>query len=286
MFDRRILALAAAAALVPAAASAQDWRTVTQTRQRAGEKQLQVDVQYGAGKLNIQPARDNTLYRATIEYDADLFDPVTRYRDGQLTVGVEGTGKHLRLKDRQGGEMRLELSPDVPLDLTLEFGAVEADMELGGLHIEKAEIHTGASETEVRFSHPNASECRRAEFAVGAAAFRAYGLGNLNCRNLKVDAGVGDITLDFTGEWRGDVNAELNVALGSANLVLPRDVGVRVNKDTFLASFDSSQFTKRNGEFYSENWEQAQHRLVIDVSGALGSINVRWVDNPTTSQGS
>ncbi|MEJ2187434.1 MAG: toast rack family protein [Gemmatimonadota bacterium] len=282
MFDRRTLTLAAAVLLVPASAWAQDWRTVTQTRQRSGETQLRVDVQYGAGKLNVEPARDNALYRATIEYDAELFEPVTRYRDGHLTVGVESTGKHLRLKDRQGGELRLALSPDVPLDLTLEFGAVEADMELGGLHIENAEIHTGASETEVRFSHPNASECRRAEFAVGAAAFRVYGLGNLNCRNLKVDAGVGDVTLDFTGEWRTDVNAELNVALGSANLVLPRDVGVRVSKDTFLASFDSNRFTKRNGQFYSENWDAAKHRLLIDVSGALGSINVRWVDNPAT----
>jgi hypothetical protein len=282
MFDRRILTFATVVLLVPASVSAQDWRTVTQTRQRSGEKQLQVDVQYGAGKLNVQPARDNALYRTTIEYDADLFDPVTRYRDGRLTVGVESAGKHLRLKDRQGGEMRLELSPDVPLDLTLEFGAVEADMELGGLHIEKAQIHTGASETEVRFSHPNASECTRAEFAVGAAAFRVYGLGNLNCRFLKVDTGVGDVTLDFTGEWRGDVSAELNVALGSANLVLPRDVGVRVSKDTFLASFDSNRFTKRNGRYYSDNWDAAQHRLTLDVSGALGSINVRWVDNPAT----
>jgi hypothetical protein len=282
MFDRRTLAVAAAAVLVPVSLCAQDWRTVTQTRQRSGEKQLHVDVQYGAGKLTVEPARDNALYRATIEYDADLFDPVTRYQDGRLTVGVESTGKHLRLKDRQGGEMQLELSPDVPLDLSLEFGAVEADMELGGLHIENAEIQTGASETEVRFSHPNASECQRAQFAVGAAAFRAYGLGNLNCRNLKIDTGVGDVKLDFTGDWRTDMDAELNVALGSANLVLPRDVGVRVNKDTFLASFDANQFEKRDGQFYSENWDTAKHRLVLNVSGALGSINVRWVDNPAT----
>lgn len=282
MFDPRALTFVAAMVLVPASVCAQDWRTVTQTRQRSGEKQLQVDVQYGAGKLNVEPARDNALYRATIEYDADLFKPVTRFQDGHLTVGVEGTGRHLRLKDRQGGEMRLELSRDVPLDLTLEFGAVEADLELGGLHIENAQIHTGASETEVRFSHPNAGECRHAEFAVGAAAFRAYGLGNLNCRDLKVDAGVGDVTLDFTGQWSGNLTAELNVALGSANLVLPRDVGVRVSKDTFLASFDSNRFTKRGDEYYSDNWDAASHRIRLDVSGALGSINVRWVDNPAT----
>ncbi|HKJ93555.1 MAG TPA: LiaF domain-containing protein [Longimicrobiales bacterium] len=283
MFDRRAWLLAAAVLTLPASLAAQDWRTVTQTRQRSGESQLQVDVQYGAGKLSVEPARDNALYRASIEYDADMFNPVTRYHDGHLTVGVEGgAGVHLRLKDRQGGHMDLQLSRDVPLDLTLEFGAVEADMELGGLHIQNVSIHTGASETEVRFSQPNADQCDRAEFALGAAAFRVYGLGNLNCRDMKVDAGVGDVTLDFTGQWRNDLSARLNVALGSATLVLPRDIGVRVNKDTFLASFDSDRFTKRGGQFYSDNWDTAQRRLTLDLSGAFGSINVRWVDDSTT----
>lgn len=275
----RGLTLALAAALIPAAAAAQDWNTVTYMRQRADETSLRVKLEYGAGKLRVGPATGSNLYRAIIEYDADLFDPVTDYHSGHLDIGVEGRGRHLKLKNHEAGELRLELSRDVALRLGLDFGAVEADLELGGLNIEDLEINTGASETNVRISQPNAGDCRNADFAVGAAAFHVYGLGNLHCRSLSVDTGVGDVTLDFSGTWEQDMDADISVALGGITLVLPSNVGVRVNKDTFLASFDAYRFTKRGGEYYSDNWDRATHRLSLDISGAFGSIDVRWVEN-------
>jgi len=280
----RPLALAlVVAGLLPAAAAAQDWKTVTQVRQRAGEDELRVNVQYGAGKLRVRPARGNTLYRATLEYDADLFDPITRYRDERLTVGVESRGEGIKLGRHEAGELEIELSRHVLLRLGLDFGAVEADLELGGLHIEDIDINTGASETRLRFSEPNAGECRNADIDVGAAAFRVYGLGNLACRSLHVDAGVGDVTLDFTGTWTRDMNADVSVALGTIELIFPTDVGVRVDKDTFLASFDAYRFDKRGDLYYSDNWNRARHRLTLGVSGAFGSVDVRWVQPGATT---
>lgn len=275
----RLLVLAAVAVIVPTTAFAQDWRTVTYMRQRADENQLRVNLEYGAGRLRVGPATGATLYRAILEYDADLFDPVTDYRSGRLDIGVEGRGRSIKLRHHEAGELRLELSSDVALRLGLDFGAVEADLELGGLHIQDVEINTGASETTLRVSEPNAGDCRDADFAVGAAAFHAYGLGNLRCRSLHVDAGVGEVTLDFTGVWDRDMDANISVALGGINLVLPSDVGVRVNKDTFLASFDAYRFDRRGGQYYSDNWDRATHRLTLDISGAFGSIDVRWVQN-------
>ncbi|MFW5946899.1 MAG: hypothetical protein ACOCUW_00290, partial [Gemmatimonadota bacterium] len=127
----RILLTAALLALAPPGLEAQDWREMTSFRQRADETRLDVRVHYGAGRLVIDEATGGELYRAALRYDADLFDPIVDYDRGTLEVGIDGGG--IRIRDTGAGELRLHLSPDVPLDLDLDFGAVEAELELGRL---------------------------------------------------------------------------------------------------------------------------------------------------------
>lgn len=283
MFERALRTVAVAGAVAGLAAgpaTGQDWRNVTSFRQLAGESGLNVHVRYGAGEMVIAPGGVGELYRLEMRYDADAFDPVTEYRDGRLEVGVEGMGNGVKLRT-ESGDMRLSLSPDVPLDLDLDFGAVEATMELGGLRLSSVEIETGASDTHVFFSEPNRERCRSLDVSLGAAAFEAEGLGNAGCERVVVEGGVGDLTLDFSGAWRHDILADITMALGSATLRVPEDVGVRVDKDTFLTDFSGHRFAKRNGVYYSDNWESAERRLTVDLEGAFGTFKVRWLSPAT-----
>lgn len=276
--NRRLVVVTAALSLACAApADTQDWRDVTSFRHRSGEERLEVQVRYGAGRLLIgSGGSTGELYRVGMRYNASMFDPITEYRAGRLRVGVEGVGGSIRMGNHDAGELDLKLSPDVPLDLDLHFGAVRAEIELGGLMVRELDIETGASETDVRFSTPNTTPCERLALSMGAASFEAVGLGNANCAEINVEGGVGEVTLDFSGEWRRNMGADISMALGSLTLVVPSSVGVRVDKDTFLTSFDAARFEKRDGVYYSTNWESAQHRLDVDLSGAFGSVNIRW----------
>ena len=53
------------------------------------------------------------------------------------------------------GQLDLTLSGQVPMDLELEFGAVQANLDLGGLRLRSLDLSTGASEAELRVSAPN-----------------------------------------------------------------------------------------------------------------------------------
>lgn len=285
MFDRLRIARAAlvALAVLPLQVAAQDWRDVTSFRQRSDESRLDVHLRYGAGELVLTPAESGELYRVGIRYDSHAFEPMTRYGDGRLEVGVETVGRGVKLRSTESGRMTLALSRDVPLDLDLDFGAVEARLELGGLRISRLDVETGASETELEFARPNPMECESLAISMGAASFRAEGLANANCRLVTVEGGVGDIDLDFSGDWRRDMQADVTLALGSATLRVPSDIGVRLTKETFLTDFTGSRFHQRDGVYYSDNWESARRRLTVGLEGAFGTVDLRWIAPATTA---
>lgn len=269
--------VAATLLLVCAApAAGQDWHQNTIMRQTVDTETLEVELGYGAGELTIEPA-DDLLYWARVRYDANRFDAVNRYENGRLQLGVEGRGRSLS-GEYEGNRLEVRLGRGVPLMLDLEFGAVEADIELGGLSVADLEVSTGASETRLRFSRPNPVRMREAHFTVGAADFQATGLGHANVERVRLEGGVADMTLGFEGRWTHDVHLDVDLGLGSVTVRMPRDIGVRVDKETFLASVGGERMNERGDSHYSNNWDSARYKLTIDVDAAFGDIEIDWID--------
>jgi hypothetical protein len=249
---------------------------VTSSRQHDGENELHVDLTYGAGKLSLRPGTGRLLYHGILEYDASIAEPVNEYRDGRLRIGVENLRGRSGSRSEQG-RLELELGSAALLDLNLKFGAAQAEIDLGGLRIRRAEVSTGASDTDIVFSARNPDRLENFEMNAGAASFRAAGLGNANAERFRVNGGAGDIRLGFGGDWQGDATGEINLGVGSLTLELPRELGVRITRRSMLASFDAPGFTRDGSTFTSESWATAAHRLTLNLNAAIGSVDVRWV---------
>ncbi|MBT8395619.1 MAG: hypothetical protein HKO65_11145 [Gemmatimonadetes bacterium] len=262
---------------LPQVLEAQSWRSVTMSRQVSAEEGIDVRIRFGAGRLSIGPGEPGTLYRMRLRYDEEAFEPVADYEGGRLDLGVDGTRHRFRWKKDDTQEMDLSLAREVPMNLDLEFGAVSAELELGGLQMTGLKVQTGASETRIDISSPNPIRMSQASMEVGAADFHARNLGNLNTESLQVDAGVGNVVLDFTGKWQGDADVSVDMGLGALELRFPEGLGVRLKKDTFLTSLDSEGLVKRGDSFYSLDWETAEYRVTVEVDAAFGSIDVVWV---------
>lgn len=284
------LSILGAATLVVAAsapASAQSWRTIASARQLHGEEQLTVHVQYGAGRFRVTPGSAGELYRMDMRYDEDRFIPVREFNpgDGTLRLGLrsrDGAGLNVSLGDRRKSDQvptfDLQLSPEIPLSLEMELGAVEADVDLGGVALQRLSYRTGASETHLRFGQPNPVACEELTIEAGAAQFEASSIGNANCAKVTFRGGVGEVTLDFSGTWRRSMTADVNVGLGHLDLRLPRDVGVSVQLNRFLASFDAAGFEKRGNMYFSENYNTARYRITLNVNASFGGVEVAWLN--------
>ena len=270
-------AVAVAVAILPSVAQGQSWKTVTMSRQLEDTEEIRVYVEYGAGAFTVRSIDEGLLYRMNLRYDEDKFEPVADFSGDRLHLGVESIGRSVNLKRREAGQLELELARGVPMDLDLEFGAVKADIDLGGLALTDLDLSTGASESFVDVSEPNPLEMGTASFEAGAAEFSVHGLGNLNAERIELDAGVGSITIGLEGRWRRDAEVSIDMGLGSLELVVPEGLGIRLRKDSFLTSLDSEGLIKRGDVYESPDFADAEHRVVIDIDAAFGSIGVRWV---------
>jgi len=275
----RALAVAAVAALAaPTLASAQSWRDVTMSRQLRGvDDEVHVQVEYGAGRLSVRSVDEGLLYRMNLRFDEDTFEPVAELDGDRLHLGVESIRRSMRVRTHQGGELDLELARGVPMDLDLEFGAVRADIDLGGLSLTDLDLSTGASESIFDVSEPNPERIETASFEVGAAEFEARRLGNLNADRIQIDAGVGALSLGLDGEWRRDAHVSIDMGLGSLELIVPEGLGIRLRKDSFLTSLDSEGLVKRGDVYESVDYDDAEYRVTIDLDAAFGSVTVEWI---------
>ncbi|HEX8246061.1 MAG TPA: LiaF domain-containing protein [Longimicrobium sp.] len=285
---RRALAALAAAAVLAGCGHDADasprrhrMREMTSARQLSGERQLAVQVRYGAGRLQVQPATGDLLYRMDLRYDEEGFRPVAEYDRGagRLTLGIEG--RERGGSGRHGGDEEhadISLAPAVPMDLELQFGAGEAAVELGGMSLRELSLETGASSSTLSFSRPNRVAARLVKVQAGAAELRATGLGNARAERFEFQGGMGQATLDFGGAWDHSATARVQMGVGAVRLRLPRSLGVRVTRSSFLSSFDPSDMVKRGNAWYSRGYDAARYKLDLSIDAAVGSIDIDWID--------
>jgi hypothetical protein len=269
-------------ATVAAAGLAQDYRTVTGSRQRRGESDFRTVVEFAVGDLHIAPGAAGALYRYNLVYDAEHFDPVTSYNPDlrRLRIGVDGQGRgNLHYRNRTQQRLDLYLSPVTPLALDLAFGAGTAVVDLGGLSLTSVAVKAGASDATIRVSQPNKTACNSFTLEVGAIDLKTEKLGNTRCGHMELKGAAGDVTLDLSGEWPEGATSEVDVSvgLGSVTLRLPEGVGVEAEVERFLTNFDRSGLLRRGSNYYSANWETAKTRIQLNLKAALGDIQVEWV---------
>jgi hypothetical protein len=269
-------AVAAAAALLAAAgpAHAQELRTVEFARQQRDSLALDVRVEHAAGKVTVHGADQPLLYQAQLAYDPrrtealHAFDAEAR----QLQVGARRHGRDGAAGD--AAELRLDVTRSVPVSLTLRMGTSEADLDLGGMRLRRLAVESGASDAVLHFDAPNLVAMERLELDVGAASLRARGLANARARDIRVNVGVGAAELDFGGDWTGDIVLDLDLTLGSATIRVPEEVGVRVATTRVIASFERQGFTRRDGAYYSANWDSAPRKLEVRGRVILGKLTL------------
>jgi hypothetical protein len=258
-------------------ANAQSWRTLDVARQLADSAPTTVKVLYGTGAFGLRAASTLLLYHMQLRYDGARTEPRHSFNVAtrELQVGVQKSDMRFTGRDdEEQPRLQLELSRATPIDLALDLGAVEADLDLTGLRLSRVHLESGASDGKVRFDSLNPTRMSALDVSLGAASFRGERLANANTPSIRVDAGVGNVELDMGGQWTQDIDLHVEVLLGVVTIHVPADVGVRVTLEKTFASFDHEGLVQRDGAWVSRNWDSAPHKLRVSAETVFGKLTI------------
>ncbi len=100
-------------------------------------------------------------------------------------------------------------------------------------------------------------------------------LGGLSLTNLDINTGVGEATVDLSGAWEQSVDINIEGGVGATTILLPNDVGVRVESSTGLGRNNVYGLISNGDTYTNAAYETADIVLDIQVSGGIGEITLR-----------
>ena len=230
-------------------------RTLTETLSRNDIESVTTRLSIGAGKLLVTGGADQLL-EADFEYSHESWKPEINLEHdgsgGELSVKQPGLTDNfdINLGNDQRNEWRIRLNDNVQQTLECKIGAGETELDLRGLTLTRVDIDAGVGKHDIILTDTSLPE-------------------------LTVDAGVGEVTIDLSGTWKNSLRAEIDGGIGELNLKVPADVGVQLDVSGGLGSVDVPPGYTKNGNTYTNAvYENAEHRLDVDIDAGMGSIEV------------
>ncbi len=246
-----------------------------------GAKKLDVEIEFGLGRLRINTEDMSDAATLDISYDPKQVEYDIDYdvRKGTGRLVVETTTRRKHHIEMEDNSLDLVLSRRYPVSLELDVGACEAKIDLGGLPLEYFELEIGAASGKIEFSQPNPIRLIKMSIDAGASSLDIRSIGNANFDLMTFDGGAGSFDLDFRGQYEGESKIDIDLGVSSADIILPRGVPVRIETggDSWLSSIDIHNRDLDeidDGVYESPDFNDAQTRIRLDIEVGLGSVDI------------
>jgi len=252
-----------------------DVTTINVAYPEADDLHLRIDV--GACRLNIAPGDGETWVTGT--YD----DPT-----GKLPVRISQEGGIVRISQERDWTaffdvfgrpptFDLALGAGRPFALTLETGASENRLDLGGLPISRLELKVGAGKIEIDFSAPNPQEMSLISLTGGAGGIEICNLASANFAEMSVDGGAAGFEFDFGGALQRDAHVKISTGVSSVVVQVPAATTAKISTESVLGDLSIGDgFMKKEGSFWTEAALAGNAPvLTIQASVSLGSLHLR-----------
>ena len=229
--------------------------------------QTRLTISFGAGKLTLSPGAKN-LVDGTAIYNVEDLKPKIQKSGNSIEIS-QGDFKSLPPLNDMKNEWDLRLS-DTPLDLMVQAGAYDGNMELGGLALKSLTVKDGASNVELSFDQPNQTEMSILRYETGASEVKLTGLANANFSTLAFSGGAGNYTLDFSGELQRDAVVTVGSGLGNMTLIIPEEVDAVVTVEGTALNISHGSGWVQNGQKYTQSGSGPT--LTVVVKMAAGNL--------------
>lgn len=259
------------------------WEKVTKAVEAEGAEKLIIDADLGAGEFTLRSADIDEIAIINIEYDSRKIDYEIDYNVKRSTGYLTFDSECRRSKniDTDDNFWEIIVSSKYNTEINFDIGACEAEFDFGGIALEYLEIDVGAADGTIEFSKPNPVRLSEINIDAGASSIKMISMGNANFEELNFSGGVGSFDIDLRGEYNGESRVDIEIGLGSAEIIVPKGLPVRIETEggNWLSSieFHNEDLDEIDDDlFESPDFDDAEDRLVISVEVGLGSVDIYW----------
>jgi hypothetical protein len=192
---------------------------------------LRLNLVMGAGELRVGSGTEK-LVRADFGYNVPAWKPDFQFHSangrGDLTIRQPET--HRANFGHTEYQWALTLNREVPLDLSVHFGAGQAKLDLGGLSLRSVNVDMGVGQVDmdlrglpkqdydVRINGGVGEATVRLPADVGLVADAHGGIGEIQAHGLRKESG-GRYVNDAYGSAKVTIHLTVNGGIGSINLI-------------------------------------------------------------------
>lgn len=193
-------------------------------------KELDVELNLGVGELTLSKGAEDWV-EGSIEYNKEKLEPEVIYNrkgnKGEVIIEQKNLNgvNHSNIKN----EWDLELSDDVPMNLSIQSGASSTELDLKGLMLEELDIEAGVGELHIDLggSWENSFETN-IKTGVGAATVILPSEVGVK---IKSEKGIG--TSDVVGFISQGEGVYVNEAYEDADVILTVNTEMGIGDITF-----------------------------------------------------
>ncbi|HET9571774.1 MAG TPA: LiaF domain-containing protein [Bacteroidales bacterium] len=219
-------------------------------------KEVKSDISFFAGELYMD-VNSKKLVECYYGYMDLYIVPYMIYKEvdriGYLTIKSKREKREQLDNRSDDNKWKLELNRNVKNDLDIELMAGVANINLEGADISNFAFKMTAGESKIN-------------------------LRNTSVPKIRLNMMAGETTLNLSGKWQNDCDAEIKGGVGQINVKVPFKTGVRIHARGLLGEVNIPFFHKDGRDYTNDAWGKSKHNINIEISGAIGEINVEMVE--------
>lgn len=240
---------------------------------------LSVSLKIDAGEIYVHKGEQPDQVNVLVQFD-DKSDEVNVDYDekrNELFISIDRSKWFKSWDDHRAPKLEVSLPFEVVIELSSKIKAGEIEFALGSLKLKEFELRNFAGEVSVDFPAPNKIEMESLDINVKVGETKLRSLSNAKFQRARINGGIGELDIDFSGEGLKSCRAEIDLDIGETSISLPHDLGIRFDSSTFGFLTQSNidyELTRKDRFYYSKNYETASKTMDFSISSGIGELRV------------
>ncbi len=163
-----------------------------------------------------------------------------------------------------------DLEPEVSYKLTGDTGKIAIDQSKS----EDINVNKGGLKNEWNLQVTN--DVPIGLIVNSGASTSTLNLTGLKLEDLQINAGVGDLTVDLSGDWKKSFDVNMDMGVGVTTLILPKNVGVKVISEKGLGVRSVEGLSSEgDGVYVNDKFGKSDVTITVNADLGIGEFEIK-----------